>query len=62
MNNHDAVKKLAQACKLIRSAREFCLTQGVDNINLADSIIVDVGDNYFGSQFQKELTSVYEDA
>ena len=56
MDNHDAVKKLAEAYKTLGLAMAPC-TQGtpLHLMGQARDIIYDVGENKFGKEFINEL-------
>lgn len=56
MDNHDAVKRLAEAYRILGMAMTPC-TQGVPLhlMSQARDIIYDVGENKFGKEFINEL-------
>lgn len=56
MDNHDAIKKMVEAYKLLGMAMTPC-TQGtpLHLMGQARDIIYDVGENKFGKEFIEEL-------
>ena len=56
MDNHDAIKKLTEAYKILGMAMTNC-TQGalLHLMSQARDLIYDVGENKFGKEFINEL-------
>ena len=62
MNNHDAVKRMAEAYKLLGLADTYATNIVViDSIRMARDIIYTVGESKFGKEFIEEVNLVRSD-